>query len=117
VRVLFIIIAAMISCFFGFVGWYLWDSSRNRGREFGYYGDFNRVSNALASIPGVTVTQWWHNLDVTLEEFGFDFTVTGQPVRLHFGETDSIRSMRRKAAVAALQARIAREIVLTQTNK
>jgi hypothetical protein len=38
----------------GWAGWYRWDSARNRGKQYGYYGDFNRVSNALASIPGVT---------------------------------------------------------------
>lgn len=35
----------------GFIGWYSWDSGRNRGFEFGYYGEYNSVSNALASLP------------------------------------------------------------------
>jgi hypothetical protein len=116
-RVLLPIIAALSVCFFGYIGWYFWDSSRNRGSEFGYYGEFNRVSNTLASIPGVVVTQAWHNLDLTLEEFGFDLTITGRPVRLFFGETDPIRNMRRDAAVAALQNRIAAELGLPQTNR
>lgn len=98
-----------------FIIWYRWDSARNRGSEFGYYGEFNRVSNALASIPGVTVTQAWHNLDMTLEEFGFGVTVTGRPVSLAFGETDPIREMSRTKAAVALQARIAAD--LSTTNK
>ncbi len=116
-KAILLIIAALVVCFFGFIGRYRWDSSRNRGSEYGYYGEFNRVSNALAAVPGVTVTQSWHNLDVTLEEFGFGLTVTGQPVRLHFGETDPIRNMRRADAVAALQTQIAAELASSQTNR
>ena len=100
-----------------FIAWYRWDSARNRGREFGYYGDYNRVSNALASIPGVTITQSWHNLDVTLEEFGFSITFTGRPVRLAFSETDKIRDMRREEAVAVLKHLIQTELSASNTNK
>ena len=116
-RVLLTILTLLIVVFFGFIGWYRWDSSYNRGSESGYYGTFNRISNALASISGVTVTQSWHNLDVTLEEFGFDLTVTGQPVHLFFGETDPIRKMSRAAVVVALQALIATELASSQTNR
>ena len=98
-----------------FAVWYRSDSARNRGREFGYYGEFNRVSNALVRIPRVTVTQAWHNADVTLEEFGFGITITGRPVQLDFGETDPIREMSRDRAVVALKARIATE--LSPANK
>ncbi len=94
----------------GFIGWYFWDSDRNRGFRFGYYGEYNSVSNALASIPGVVITQRWHNLDTVLEEFGFGLTFTGTPVRLYFGETDAVRSMSREKAIAALERRIAREL-------
>lgn len=103
-------LAILVVGFFGAVGWYGWDTSRNRGSEYGYYGEFNRVDHALASIPEVTVVRSWHNADLTLEEFGFDLAVSGQPIQLHFGETDFIRNMGREAAVAALQARIAREL-------
>jgi hypothetical protein len=116
-RVLLITLALLIVSFFAFIGWYRWDSSRNRGNEFGYYGEFNRVSNALASVSGVVVTQSWHNLDVTLEEFGFGLTFTGQPVYLFFGETDPIRGMSRDAAVVALQSRIGAELASSQTNR
>lgn len=101
----------------GPIAWYRWDSAINRGSEYGYYGEFNRVSNALATIPTVTITQAWHNLDVSLEEFGFGVVVTGQPVRLFFSETDPIRTMKRDAATAALQKRIDMEILSSQVNK
>src|SRR2546426_1925813 len=108
-RLLLAIVLVVLLAPVGFVSWYRWDSARNRGHEFGYYGKFNRVSNALAAIPGVTITQAWHSLDVTLEEFGFGITVTGQPVRLSFSETDPIRELSRDAAITALKKRIETE--------
>jgi len=116
-KLLRIIVLVAIAIPVAFIAWYGWDSARNRGGEFGYYGDYNRVSNALASIPGVTITQGWHNHDVTLEEFGFGITVTGQAVRLAFGETDKVREMRRDAAVAVLKQRIQTELLSSSTNK
>jgi hypothetical protein len=98
-------------------GWYRWDSSRNRSYEFGYYGEFNCVSNSLRSIPGVAVTRGWHNHDVSLEEFGFDVTVSNTPVRLGFEETDPIRKMKHDAAVTALKNLISAEIASSLTNK
>ncbi len=50
-----------------FIGWYRWDSSLDRGYEFGYWGSFNRVSNSLARLPGITVVNSGHNADVTME--------------------------------------------------
>ena len=73
------------------VFWYRWDSSRNRGYSYGYYGQFNTISNALTKLPGVTILKSWHNADVTLEEFGFEILSRGQQVALAFGENDSIR--------------------------
>src|SRR6266496_1312189 len=115
-KLLLIIVLVVIAIPVAFIAWYGWDSARNRGSEFGYYGDYNRVSNALASIPGVTITQAWHNLDLTLEEFGFGITITGHPVRLFFSETDKIRDMQRDAAVAVLRQRIPAELSSSSTN-
>ena len=94
----------------------MWDSSRNRGSEFGYYGEFNRVSNALAAVPGVTITGSWTNNDVTLEEFSFALAISNRAVELFFGETDAVRNMKKEAAVAALQGRIAVELASASTN-
>jgi hypothetical protein len=88
----------------------------NDGRESGYYGDFNRISNALVSIPGVTVTTAWMNRDITLEEFAFAITTaTGEPVYLGFGERHPIRRMSRSELVEALKKEIAQE--LSSTNR
>ena len=101
------ILAVVVGSFVAFVLWYRWDSGTNHGYQFGYYGDFNRVSNALASIPGITVTQSWHNCDVTLEEFGFAATMgSGEPVRIAVGERDRIRSLSGDLLVQALKTEI-----------
>jgi hypothetical protein len=107
---LIIILSAVVVLFVGFVVWYRWDSGTNHGFQFGYYGEFNRVSNALASIPGLSVTQSWHNCDVTLEEFGFTVTRgSGEPVRIAVGESDRIRSLSGDALVQALKTEIQRQ--------
>src|SRR5688572_6052170 len=65
---------------------YHWDSNTNRGFTFGYYGQFNTVSNALARFKGVTIFRSWHNCDVTLEEFGFDVkTSEDRLLKIYFG--------------------------------
>ncbi len=112
-KALFIAVLVVFMILGLYIVWNRWDVARNRGSEFGYYGEFNRVSNALASIPGVTITQAWHNLDLTLEEFGFGITFAGRPASLVFGERDPIREMSRAGAVAALNARINSELSIT----
>jgi hypothetical protein len=78
--------------------------AQNDGREFGDYGDFNRVSNALVSIPGVVVTNFWINRDITLEEFGFDVvTATDKSVHVALGERDPLHRMHRDGLISALQ--------------
>jgi hypothetical protein len=81
--------------------------AQNDGRESGYYGDFNRVSNALVSIPGVVVTNFWMNQDITLEEFGFDVTTAaGKPLHIAVSERDPRRRMPRAELVEALKKEI-----------
>ena len=110
---LIVILSVVLVLFVGFILWYRWDSGTNHGYQFGYYGDFNRVSNALASIPGITVTQAWANCDVTLEEFGFAATMgSGEPVRIAVGERDRIRSLSGDSLIQALKTEID-----TQTKK
>ena len=90
-----------------FVGGYYWDSGQNRGLEFGYFGDFNRVEKALMAVPGVTITYAWANEDVTLEEFGFHFTTPdGQALYLDFQESDPIRQLSGRQLTTALTARV-----------
>lgn len=84
--------------------------AQNDGRESGYYGDFNRVSNALVSIQGVVVTNSWMNRDITMEEFGFDITTpTGKPVHIALGERDPLRRLPRAQLVEALKKEIERQ--------
>jgi hypothetical protein len=81
--------------------------ARNTGKESGYYGDFNRASNALVSIPGIRITNSWLNSDITLEEFGFDVvTGNGRAVRIGFSEQDPRRKFSRAHLAEALAAEI-----------
>lgn len=108
-RSFWIIVAVLGSLALGLislVAFYLMDSNRNRGWHFGYWGEFNRVSNTIASIPGVAVTTFWHNADVTLEEFGFDVSFKGTTTSLFFGETNAIRSMPPDQMLIALKRKI-----------
>ncbi len=82
----------------------------NNGKESGYYGDFNRASNALVSIPGIRITNSWLNSDITLEEFGFDVvTGNGQAVRVGFSEQDPRRKFSRAQLAEVLAAEIERK--------
>lgn len=76
---------------------YVWDSNRNRGFLWGYYGDFNAISNELGRVPGVTITNYWYDPDISLEEMSFDLTVQGEPVRIFLEEEDPIRRLRKDA--------------------
>jgi len=68
------------------------------------------MSNALVSIPGVVVTNFWMNRDITLEEFGFEaVTATGKPVRIAVRERDALRRMSRPELVEALRKEIGRQ--------
>jgi len=107
------IVLAVVAILAALLVWYRWDSVNNHGYQFGYFGDFNRVSNALASIPGITITQACANRDVTLEEFGFTATMgSGQTVRIAVGERDCIRDLSGESLVQALKREIER-----QTNR
>jgi hypothetical protein len=79
----------------------------NDGKEYGYYGEFNRASNALVAIPGIRITNVWMNRDTVLEEFGFDIvTMNGQPVHIGFDERDPRRKLSRTELTKALAAEI-----------
>jgi hypothetical protein len=81
--------------------------ARNTGKESGYYGDFNRASNALVSTPGMKITNSWLNSDITLEEFGFDVvTGDGQAVSISFSEQDPRQKFSRAQLAEVLAAEI-----------
>lgn len=107
---IFISISVAIFC------WYGWDSGKNRGLRFGYYGEFNTVSNALAHLPDVHVLKSWHNADITLEEFGFDINRKGQPLKIAFDESDPIRKMSGADLEKALSQLVEKESMSQSTN-
>ena len=90
-----------------FVGFYRWDSSRNRGFHFGYWGDFNRVEHALGSLPGLRVDRSYANKDVVIEEFGFVVAQGSRTgVDLFIAESDPIRQMSGDRLREELRSRI-----------
>jgi hypothetical protein len=104
---LFGLLAAVLVAF---VLWYRWDSGQNHGWSFGYYGEFNTVSNALASSPGVQIVSSGYNADITLEEFVFTVrTSERKEVKVWFNEGDPVRRMTGPELTAALRAKIERE--------
>ncbi|TAK96419.1 MAG: hypothetical protein EPO07_14560 [Verrucomicrobia bacterium] len=111
-----LLLAVCIAALVALILCYHWDSARNHGFTFGYYGQFNTVSNALASLENVRIQTAWHNADVTLEEFGFDIaTSQGQTIKIVFGENSPIR----KLSGQDLRTALSNEIVMalsTQTN-
>ncbi len=83
------------------------DSSCNRGWDFGYWGDFNRVKEALEDLSGGRVVKDWSNPDIVLEEFGFEVETTpGKRIDLNFSESDPIRHLRGKRLHDALRHRL-----------
>ena len=53
ITVLSIVVVTFIAC----ILWYRWDSRTNHGYIWGYWGQFNAVSNSLAKLPGVTIVK------------------------------------------------------------
>ena len=91
-KVAFAIIGGVAAILLALALWERWDEQKNRGHTWGYWGEFNTVSNRLANLP--SVVKAWHNNDfLVLEEFGFDIMAQGQPVALVFGEKDPIRKL------------------------
>jgi hypothetical protein len=111
------ILAVLVGAIVALISYHSWDSAKNRGYSFGYYGEFNTVSNALARINDVTILNSWHNADVSLEEFLFEIrTADGPTNRIFFSETNPIRKMSGKQLEAALIAEIDR-FPSAQTNE
>lgn len=83
-----------------------WDRAQNRGYEFGYYGDFNRILHSLESMPDVSgVTATAMNLDLALEEFGLEVSLLdGRTANLFFQERDPIRALSGRELSASLKS-------------
>lgn len=111
------ILAVPVDAVAALICYYSWDSAKNRGFTFGYYGEFNTVSNALARIGGVTVLNSGYNADVDLEEFLFEIrTADGRTNRMFFGEQSPIRRMSGKQLETALLQELER-VSSARTNE
>ena len=87
------------------LGYYGWDSSQNRGHTYGYYGEYNTVSNAFARIPNLTILESWYHRDLRLEEFGFRIrSPNGQTNKIWFSEKSPMRMMSGEQLEHALRA-------------
>ena len=105
-RLILAAIALLIACLGAGTIWGF-DSARNRGWEFGYWGDFNCVKEALEDLSAGRVLKDWSNQDVVLGEFGFVVkTSNGRRVDLEFGESDPIRHLRGRRLHDALRQRL-----------
>ena len=100
-----LLISFFITAAVGYIFFYRWDIAKNRGYEFGYYGVFNRISHSIESIPSVSnVTTTAMNIDISLEEFGFEVDLkNGRSIKLFFQESDPIRSLTGEKLRAALE--------------
>lgn len=93
-----------------FLVWNRLDAAQNRGYKFGYWGQFNRVGNALSEIQDITVTGKGGNKDITFEEFIYKVeTADGQELSLWFMERDPIRKMSGRQLTEALLKKIEAE--------
>jgi hypothetical protein len=99
-----------------FLVWGRWDVSQNRGYTFGYWGQFNRVGNALSENPDITVTDSGKNEDITLEESFYNVkTADGRELSLWFAERDPIRKMTGSRLTEALLKKIEAESSKSRT--
>ena len=87
-------LCAVAGVLMALISWERWDEAKNHGLGWGYWGEFNTVSNALAQVPDVTISRSWCNADfLALEEFGFDIISNGRPFSIGFEEKDPIREL------------------------
>jgi hypothetical protein len=106
----FILIIVALLC------WYGWDSRKNHGLSFGYYGEFNTVSNALSRMTGVHILKSWYNADVSLEGFGFEITRNGRHLDIVFADGDPIRKKSGTDLEKALSEFVTKETTAQSTN-
>lgn len=84
------------------------DRSTNRGFTIGYYGELNKLTAALSSLPGVSIDEVGYNSDVTLEEITiWIYDARGRRRQINFWQSDPIRELSGEALKAALAERLA----------
>jgi hypothetical protein len=56
-----LVVAVVLFCF--------WDAAQNRGWEFGYFEQYNRMRHLLLELPGVMIVNERHTHDVVLARY------------------------------------------------
>ena len=112
VRVAGIIALAII----GFLCCYGWDSRTNHGFTFGYYGQFNTVSNTLARLPGIQITSVDYNPDITLEEIFIEVDRGGRHLKILISQQDPLRRLSGPNLEKALSELIEKESTAQAAN-
>ena len=107
---------AFILIIVAFFCWYGWDSGKNHGLRFGYYGEFNNVSNALARLPGVHIVNSGYNADISLEGFSFEIERSGRRLEIFFAKDNPIRKMSGADLEKALPEFVEKESTAQSTN-
>jgi hypothetical protein len=110
------VVATIALTIVGFLVWYGWDSRKNHGFAFGYYGQFNTVSNAVAQLPGVRITYAGYNGDITLEEIFFEVDRDGRHLKIFISEQDPLRRMSGVNLEKALSELIEKESAAQAAN-
>ena len=106
----------LILLFWGTVNYWEWDQNQNRGYHHGYWGEYNRIRDALTLVSAGTAQQIYLNKDITLEEFGFSVVQSGITIRLDFGETDSVRKLKGDKLIEALKTMIQEKMSVQQAG-
>jgi hypothetical protein len=110
------VVAAITLAILGFLVWYAWDSRKNHGFTFGYYGQFNTMSNALASLPGVRITSATYNGDITLEGIFFEIDRGGRHLNIVIAEQDPVRRLSGAKLEKALSELVEKESAAQAVN-
>jgi hypothetical protein len=80
----------------------------NFGLPFGYYGELNRLTGALESLPGISIERVSYNPDLALEEIAFWIQdAEGRRRKLDFGQNDPIRKLWGNELSTAMAKRLA----------
>lgn len=91
------------------MAWIWFDWSENRGFQFGYWGELNKIVETLDDLEEVDAV--WvegYNADVTLEEVNIGIeTVEGERFDIWFGQNDPIRKLTGSELSQALATRLA----------
>ena len=100
----------------GTVNYWEWDQNQNRGYHHGYWGEYNRIRDALTLIAAEPVQQIFLNKDITLEEFGFSVPQNGKSIRLDFDETNPVRRLKGDKLIDALKTMIQDKMSVQQAG-